>query len=352
LFVKIRKQTFLLSALLLFAAAHTAFACTTPVYQWAMHRWEPDPWQAALFQQTQPEASAFEAPAPNLRIESVKPEDAEGAMKALWEKQAGAETPWFVVRFPRIPPPHGQVHGGPFSEARLAEIIDSPVRRKLGRRLIAGDAAVFLFLESGDAEKDRTAREQLDASLKTMEKEVRKAREAYLAELSRYELQAESPDAVRFSVLPLSRDDAAEWFLVEMLLRSESDLMEYGEPMAFPVFGRGRLLYALVGKGINEDTIESACMYIGSACTCTVKVDNPGFDLLMRADWPRAATEFETPLDGEVREARQPEVAEEELPDFQVRGLVFALGGALGGVFLLVLGVSVFLVWRKKKQAA
>ena len=44
--------------------------------------------------------------------------------------------------------------------------------------------------------------------------------------------------------------------LLQMLLNTEDDLKTMKEPMAIPVFGRGRALYALVGKGINEETIE------------------------------------------------------------------------------------------------
>jgi hypothetical protein len=58
-----------------------------------------------------------------------------------------------------------------------------------------------------------------------------------------------------------------------------------GQPMAFPVFGRGRALYALVGAGIVPGTIEDASQFLVGACQCTVKADNPGIDLLMSADW-------------------------------------------------------------------
>ena len=38
-----------------------------------------------------------------------------------------------------------------------------------------------------------------------------------------------------------------------MLMQSESDLEELDQPIAFPVIGRGRVLYALVGKGIYKE---------------------------------------------------------------------------------------------------
>ncbi len=62
------------------------------------------------------------------------------------------------------------------------------------------------------------------------------------------------------------------------------------EPMAFPVFGRGRVLYALIGKGINAGTIEQACRDLTGPCTCQVKDQNPGTDLLMAVNWEKLVT--------------------------------------------------------------
>ena len=70
-----------------------------------------------------------------------------------------------------------------------------------------------------------------------------------------------------------------------MLLGIEDDLRDLQEPMAFPIFGRGRVLYALVGRGINPDTISETCSELIGPCTCTVKEENPGVDLVMSVDW-------------------------------------------------------------------
>ncbi|MDE2714511.1 MAG: hypothetical protein OSB74_09135, partial [Verrucomicrobiota bacterium] len=72
----------------------------------------------------------------------------------------------------------------------------------------------------------------------------------------------------------------------ETLLNSEDDLKELQhEPMAFPVFGRGRALNALVGKGINADMIDEASAFLSGPCSCQVKRQNPGFDLLTSVNW-------------------------------------------------------------------
>jgi hypothetical protein len=55
--------------------------------------------------------------------------------------------------------------------------------------------------------------------------------------------------------------------------------------MAFPIFGRGRALYALVGNGVAPQLVGEACQFLTGACQCTVKAENPGVDLLMQVDW-------------------------------------------------------------------
>ena len=75
-------------------------------------------------------------------------------------------------------------------------------------------------------------------------------------------------------------------YSISILINSEPDLFDYmSYPMAFPVYGRGRALYALVGAGINEWNINEACAFITGACSCEVKALNPGVDLLMMVDW-------------------------------------------------------------------
>src|SRR5205807_2512745 len=55
--------------------------------------------------------------------------------------------------------------------------------------------------------------------------------------------------------------------------------------MAFAVYGRGRASFVGLGEGLNEEnTLDSAKFVIGP-CTCKVKEQNPGFDLLMSVVW-------------------------------------------------------------------
>ena len=104
-------------------------------------------------------------------------------------------------------------------------------------------------------------------------------------------LRSEIPLKLSFSQLRVSRKDAAEQAFLQMLLNCEPDLGDYkDEPMVFPVFGRGRALEPLIGKGLSLDNVWDYCAYITGACSCEVKKQNPGVDLLTALDWD-AATE-------------------------------------------------------------
>jgi hypothetical protein len=88
-----------------------------------------------------------------------------------------------------------------------------------------------------------------------------------------------------FSILRLSREAPGENVFIDMLLATEPDLATLGEPIVFPVFGRGRVLYALAGGGIRSETIDEAAQFLIGRCSCQVKEENPGADLLVSADW-------------------------------------------------------------------
>jgi hypothetical protein len=55
--------------------------------------------------------------------------------------------------------------------------------------------------------------------------------------------------------------------------------------MVFPVYGRGLVLYAMIGSGIHAATITAAAEFLTGACSCEVKSQNPGLELLLTADW-------------------------------------------------------------------
>jgi hypothetical protein len=181
---------------------------------------------------------------------------------------------------------------------------DSPMRREIAKRILEGETAVWILLESGDAAADGAAAATLARELPPLEKSLKLPEHAD----GDPPLLSDLPLRVSFSTLKLRRDDPAERFLVDMLLQSEPDLVTPAKPTVFPVFGRGRALWALVGAGINKDQIEKTGAFLVGACSCIVKEENPGVDLLVTMDW-EGALAVEHPLPAVIAVTAEPPAA-------------------------------------------
>jgi hypothetical protein len=151
-----------------------------------------------------------------------------------------------------------------------------------------GDSAVWVLLASGDAAKDAAAEQLLQAEVERLAKGL-KLPELTAAPEEQPAGKANRPLRLAFSVLRVGRTDPAEEMLVRMLINTEDDLPGRSDPMVFPLFGRGRAMPALVGAGITPENIKDAATFLAGPCSCEVKRDNPGVDLLLTADWARAA---------------------------------------------------------------
>lgn len=187
----------------------------------------------------------------------------------------------------------------PMTEPNVKRMIDSPVRQELRKRLLTGESAIWVLLESGDKAKDEAASKLLVEALRAAEGKLElpdgviTQEEAANPDATRHKhkenadvLQSDLPLKIAFSMLRVSRADEAESALMAMLMHIEPDLEEFEqEPMVFPVFGRGRALEPLIGKGIHADNVLETAAYLCGACSCEIKEQNPGIDLLMAADW-------------------------------------------------------------------
>jgi hypothetical protein len=279
----------------------SVFACSTPVFRYALERWAADYYEAVfihrgplsqdekqLLDKLRQEGSETEAFL-NLRVLDMDiTSSTEEKVKTLLMSEKLPDTlPILVLWYPwqkgRTPP----IWQGRLTPSTVTVFLQSPVRKKLAERLTEGQTAVWLFLESGNAAKDKAALELLEKELETATQELKEEAESMPEELAGPEINYE------FSVLPVSRSDPNELILLNLLCGSEPDLDEYsGEPVIFPVFGRGRALYALIGEGINTDNIREAIAFIVGPCGCEIKMLNPGVDLLMAANWDAAAMQF------------------------------------------------------------
>ncbi|MGV3486111.1 MAG: hypothetical protein ACO1RT_16965 [Planctomycetaceae bacterium] len=292
-------------ALLSIAMASGVIACQVPVFRYAIERWPADNYELLILHHQllgeadearlkQLKDAAFQANT-NLEVDTVQVADStDPFLKQIWDEHQTNAEPLMVVLYPKtareVPDRLAAVL--PFNDASVEQLALSPVRAKIAKRLSAGESAVWIFVPSGQADQDAAALQTLTDQLKLDEQRL------MLPSLEEMELEPAQVQKVKielrlgFSAVTLDRDDAHERVLLQLLLGSEPDLESLDEPMAFPVLGRGRVLYALVGAGISDENIRAASSFIVGPCSCQVKNQNPGFDLLLQHDWETAVGEI------------------------------------------------------------
>ncbi len=265
-----------------------------PAFRYALERWPADLYQVIVYYETAPRGGGFEllqkssAERGGLANYALKTVDVTGPEgKAIAQQRKITAYPWVEILYPVRSEFHGVVWSGPLTPNAARSILESRIRSRMVQTLLSGEVAVWVLVRSGHEQKDRRALDSLTTSLERASATLR------IPEIGTD--QNGDPVAVtdfktypvRFGLTQINRDDPDEDLLVSALLKSEPDLLQYDEPMAFPVFGRGRALYALVGNGIQEKTILEACQSLLNWCSCEIKALNPGTDLLIFADWSR-----------------------------------------------------------------
>jgi hypothetical protein len=279
----------------LFLSATPAHACNIPVFRYALEHWPADPYEIVVFHRgplspaDQAAVALMEKDAAGTLLSANGTlhmvdlaKQPEPPMRELFQAQVAPELPWLVVRYPAAANLGADAWSGRLSADAVHALVDSPVRQEIARRLLAGASVLWVLLESGDRAKDAAADRLLRAELRDMEETLKLPEPDVDDQPARGE---RPPLRLRFAVVRVSRQDPAEKVLVRMLLSTEPDLAERAEPMVFPVFGRGRVLYALVGAGINATNLRKTGAFLTGACSCEVKRENPGTDLLLTADW-------------------------------------------------------------------
>lgn len=153
-----------------------------------------------------------------------------------------------------------------YDPGSITGLITSPLREKIAIELLAGKLCVILYLKTGDQEKDNSR-----------------------MQIARQTLEA-SPFGKIITFIELNRNDKTENHFVSMLLNVESDLKSINEPMLFGIFGRFKALEPLVYKGITEENIKLMINFLTADCSCLIKDDLPGTDILYINNWENPAT--------------------------------------------------------------
>ncbi len=294
---------------------NAAWACSVPVFRYALERFPADAYHLVVYYRGSLSGEAKAAvdalerlsnesgPAPNVELKTIdldalpkpavatdaKPErerDSEKksteAAKPAWTPPASAKLPWLAVTLPGDD--SAPLWSAPLNVQDLPRLFDSPARREIVKRLIKGETAVFVLLESGRKEEDAKAVKQLTTTIAKMQKDLELP-----ADDGTGRLQSELPVRIAFSVLAVRRGDPAEGLLIKFmetaLAQSNPEKKQDGVSIVCPIFGRGHVLTAFAGKDLTEERIEEVGQFLCGACSCSLKGQLPGADLLLTADW-------------------------------------------------------------------
>jgi hypothetical protein len=351
----------LMATFCLMAPASPVAACTVPVFRYALERWPADPYEAVIFHrgpfgpQDQAIADALRQAADsplalaNLTVNVV---DVAGQMDdvtlALWQAHKDRPLPRLVLRYPDTPADAPPAWAGLLSSAEVRDLIDSPARRQLAWRLLKGESVVWLLIECGNKARDAAAARLLTDQLAQLQKTLQ------LPEVDENDPQVQGPPLrsslplrLVFSQLALARHDPAERIFVSMLLNTQPNAAPADEPAIIPVFGRGRALGVLSGKAITPDNLSDAAAFLTGQCSCLIKEQNPGIDLLLAADWDGALA------DGTPKEPRIPPIPilAASPPGDMPAGPRFVLA-AIAGAALLLAAVGAAAVLRRQRTPA
>ena len=365
-------------SILLVIAAFVTFlslpvrACSIPVFRYALERWHADAYEVFVFHQGYlsskdqamvdrlQKTSSDGTSRANVIVKTVNLEASpDETMQKLWQAQNAPELqettddfvlpPWMVVRYPRFSRTSEDAWSGQFTSAAVEALLDSPTRKEIARRILEGETAVWVLLESGIQQQDDAAAHLLESQLKKMEETLEISVPEVDDIVDMAYTQASSDLHVKFSMVRLSRNGPSEQIFVQMLLHTEWDIKMVLKPMVFPIFGRGRALYALVGDGINEDNIERACSFLVGWCSCEIKALNPGIDILMSVNWDDMIAEqlveyySETPL---IIGSSESATTRGKNPSALKRNILIVMLAQ----FLIVAIVTCTVLWRKKQN--
>ena len=284
----LRLAALVTAALWTFAAP----ACNVPVCRYALERWEADPYDIIVFQRepltvqqqalVERLAKAGRDDLANLSVSNVNVSaKMPQPLRELWTAQANPALPWMVVKYPRKTKIELPAWAGPMSAETVGALLESPMRRDIGERMLRGDAVVWLLLESGDQRRDDQAAQLLEGELRKLEQSLVLPEPSPLDPPTNTNL----PLKIAFSTVRLARSNPAERMLVNMLLNWNTNLVAEKEVMLFPIFGRGRVVPPATGEQIQPEAIREMAEFLTGPCSCEVKEMNPGYDLLLSANW-------------------------------------------------------------------
>lgn len=226
-----------------------SLACTTKVSEWVLLNYIPDSYTLVYYHK--------EPVAEPVRQQIREIESKTRSANVLFRTMAKGDIkdPYYALYY------NNRLFSEYSDYKSVSTVTFSPLREKIAAELMTGKLCVMLYLKSGNQDKDTKGLQVLKNSI------------------------ASSPFGEIITVVELNRSSADEKHLVSMLLNVESDLKDIMEPMLFGIFGRFRALEPLLAKGITEENIGLMIDFLTADCSCLIKDDLPGINILYDGTW-------------------------------------------------------------------
>jgi hypothetical protein len=272
------------------------WACNVPVFRYALERWRNDLYHVVVFHKGGLSAddrkrvddigrrSTIEGGTANLEVTTVDVADEfEPGFEELWKTvPQDAALPFVLVQARMGRDRTLTVWEGPLPGINLDQLTHSRDRQEIVDRLVKGHSAVWVVLPGRDELATHNTVNLIETELNRLQDEL-PLPEGIGQPGS--EVYSEIPLTLKFSVLVLKPGPEADSLLPEMMRRIAPGAAAEGQPLVAPVFGRGRAVDVIPGDKVDEGTVEDLSRFICGACSCQVKEQNPGFDLLMSVPW-------------------------------------------------------------------
>lgn len=352
----------LVAVLCLMAVGSAPFApvraCAVPVYRYMLERWQRDFYRTYYFYRAEEDegdrkvndfledaGSSFGSHV-NLTFRAAEVSTVTGDAVAvedreLWSEHRSDKLPFHLVLSPR----DTVLFRGRLDLPTAKAIIHSPMKTRIARELCAGKGGLLFLLAGPDHEENKKAGEDVRWVLATAKREYR----------------------LDVGFLRLPRNDPKEKWLVRSLLDLVEEAPHKKQCMVFGICGRGRVLTACIGEGITRRNIVECVGIMNGDCSCDLRFQGAGMDLLTDWDWEGAIATLPPitlePLqsvllgfdDSEETPEEAPRRKLEDEPDSKVPSLfgtatLARWGLALGIASVIVVGIGLMIIRRKKES--
>lgn len=294
-----KNQKVLLLTLFFTSMIAIVLACKTPVYKYAILNWaERDYYQILrIYDSTKkqididPEVKKQFEGKEYITNVGIVPIDISQDLNSMYgedfktflnEHMGDKQPPFHIIMNPR----KTVIYKGDLKSTDIPSLIMSPKRKELAEKLSIGNIMLIL-VESKDQEKNKKALTEIKNGIKKaidIELDIRSQGE----DPSAPPIDKKTLKPITMDFVSVNPTDANETWFYKQMLKVNTRMKEDDEPKLFGIVGRGFVFdQCLAGETLTEEQIVNMVIFLSGPCSCTVKAENGGVDILTSWDWDK-----------------------------------------------------------------